>query len=111
MRRSIVALLLIGSLLSVGCLRTTYRHLYGEQGDAEVGFEGQPDRRPARWQHFYLFGWVPGERRIKSGEICGEVGVDEIRTKRSFVQGLLTAITSLLYINIYSPFTAETHCK
>jgi hypothetical protein len=53
---------------------------------------------------------APGEKVIESTELCGEGYVKEIHTRRSFVQGLITGLTSPYFINIYSPFTGKTVC-
>ncbi len=103
-------LALVGILLAAtGCFRTVYHHLEPPSY--------QPATYPARvmrddsgWQHFFLYGWAPGEKVIDAAGRCGGPGqVQEIRTEQTFLQGFIGAIAGY-YINIYSPYTGEVVC-
>jgi hypothetical protein len=108
MRRfTTVVLLLFLSVPSSSCQRTVYTHLHGN-GDERPA--KAPVSAGGRWQHFFIFGWVPGEKVIESEDGCGKARVAEIRTRRTFVQGLVAAVAGF-YINIYSPWTGETLCE
>ena len=109
MRRGIAFLMIIAFLaLATGCYKTTYVNLYAEEYSTPV--DSVPtNRQVSGWQHFFLFGWVPGEMTIDSTELCGEGYVEKIHTRRTFVQGLVAALASF-YINIYSPYTGKTVC-
>ncbi len=109
LRAAAVALALL-LCFATGCYRTHYVHLYGQNDAAPISQTGQSAQYSSSWQNFFIFGWVPGERAIDSGHLCGAAGVAEIQTRRSFLQGLVAAITSF-YINIYSPWTGETVCR
>ncbi len=110
MRMTIAAMMItILVALSTGCFTTTYGNLYS------TGHTPPADSQPtianaSGWQSFFIFGWVPGEKVIDSKGICGEGRVKEIRTQRSFVQGLIAAVAGY-YINVYSPWTGETVCS
>jgi len=106
-RTPIVVLLLALSVAVNGCYRTTYVNLY------PVGHHPAPDARgPTKasgWQSFWIFGWFPTEMDIDSRGICGDGNIQEIRTRRTFLQGLVAALASY-YINIYSPWEGKTVC-
>lgn len=98
-----ISLLVVGA----GCYRTHYVNF--SSPDAAT----RPSTVPVRtggWQHFFLFGWVPGERDIDARELCGEADrIESVRTRQSFLQGLVRALTSF-YINIYSPWDGAVYC-
>lgn len=105
-RRIRVSLLLV--LAVAGCYRTHYVNL---QPPERTTASATPTRSGASgWQHFFLFGWLPRERVYSADQVCGpNAEVQEIRTQRSFLQGLV-AILASYYVNIYSPYGAEIFC-
>ncbi len=91
-----------------GCYKTTYSSLYAK--DYSVPEDSIPtNHRESGWQHFFLFGWAPGEKIIDSAELCGEGYVKEIHTHLKFTQGLVSVLATY-YINIYAPYTGKTVC-
>jgi hypothetical protein len=93
---------------SIGCYRTVYRNL--EPPGTTVERAGGV-RRPSAWRSFFLYGWVPREARVNAAAECGGVAnVSEIRTRRSFTQGLVAAFASSSGVNVYSPWTGEVIC-
>jgi hypothetical protein len=98
------------AMTCAGCFRTTYSHL----GPVSTNPVNEPThtRRdaPPSWQHFFLFGWVPTEKTIDAAGACGGAQhVKQIETRETFVQGLVTAL-STFYINVYSPYTGAVTC-
>jgi hypothetical protein len=109
-RQGVVILVaVVSSVFILGCFKTTYYNLYAEDyvppADAVA-----TNRRISGWQSFFVFGWAPGEKLIPSATLCGEGYVEEIQTRRTFVQGLIAAFAGY-YVNIYSPYTGKTVCK
>ena len=96
---------LAGCLAVLGCYRTTYRNFGIPTGTSVT----TPAPHPPSWQHFFLWGWVPSERVIPASRICGEGHVKEIRTRQTFLEGLVEQLCSY-YVNIYSPYDAEVVC-
>jgi hypothetical protein len=108
MRRIGPLLLVVGLSFSLGCHRTVY---YGLSDPATVGSQTVPVEPTSRWQHFFLFGWVPSERTIDARAACGGTHkIREIRTRQTFLQGLIETLASY-YVNIYSPWTGEVVCQ
>lgn len=105
-RLSLAALAFMGS----ACFRTTYSNV---SPPARAPIEEPPDISrvaPQSWQHFFIWGWVPRERRIDAAAACGGLEhVERIETQQTFVQGLVAVLASY-YINIYSPYTAAVIC-
>lgn len=111
--RIAAALALCATMFVTGCHRTHY-----------VNFEPPTDASEARerpnvegytknngWQHFFVYGWVPSQRKYRVDAICGgSERVQAIRTRETFVQALIAAFAGF-YINIYSPYTAEFECR
>ena len=104
-----LCLILLGLVLSA-CYRTHY-----------VNFSPQnPLRAPAAapekpvrsgWQHFFIWGWVPDERIIDARAACGgSQSVDSIKTRRTFLEGLVAAFAGY-YINVYSPWDGAIYCS
>ena len=56
------------------------------------------------WQHSFIIGLVP-PAEIDAGSVC-KSGVAKVETERSFLNGLVSAIT----YNIYSPIHATVTC-
>ena len=102
--RLLVALLVVG----VGCFRTSYRRLEPEAPTPVPA--AVPAGPHSTWRHFFVYGWFPPEMVIHAGSDCGGAEhVQEIRTRQTFVQGLVEQLASY-YINIYSPYTGEVVC-
>jgi len=92
----------------VGCYRTHYKNV----APPFVPPPSAPAVKPPdqSWMHFFLFGWIPGERRIDAAEQCGGAEhIEAIETERRFIQGVI-AIFASYYINIYSPWTGRVLC-
>jgi hypothetical protein len=110
MRRT--ATLLVIVLLATAassCYRTRYVNLR----ESEVIPPASPVRPEpvSRWQHFFVFGWFPIERKIDAGKACGgPENVEAIETRRTFLQGLIAAFAGF-YVNIYSPYNGEVVCR
>ena len=104
-------LALVGILLAAsGCFRTVYHHL--EPPSYQPATQSvRPNRElNSGWQHFFIYGWAPGEKVIDAAGRCGGAGqVQEIRTEQTFLQGFIGAVAGY-YINIYSPYTGEVVC-
>jgi len=96
-------------LATTGCFRTVYHHL--EPPSYQPATQApRVAREDSGWQHFFIYGWAPGEKVIDAAGQCGGVeSVKEIRTQRSFAQGLIAAIAGY-YINIYSPYNGQVIC-
>jgi hypothetical protein len=93
---------------SIGCYRAVYRNLEppGTTVERVVAV-----RRPSAWRSFFLYGWMPREARVNAAAECGgAANVREIRTRRTFTQGLVAAFASSSGVNVYSPWTGEVVC-
>ena len=104
-------LLALAGLLwaTTGCFRTVYHHLEPPSYQPAT-HSPRVVREDSGWQHFFLYGWAPGEKVIDAAGRCGGPGqVQEIRTEQTFLQGFIGAIAGY-YINIYSPYTGEVVC-
>lgn len=104
-----LAVLAMAAVLVSGCFRTTYTNL-APPTDAALTPVAATKPKSAGWQHFFVYGWAPGEKQIDAAAFCG--GAEHVRaieTERSFVQGLVAAFAGY-YINIYSPFTGRVVC-
>jgi Bor protein len=105
-RRWLLAAILASA--SSGCYRTVYRNL---EPSGPTVQRGDVVRRPSAWRNFFLYGWVPREARVNAAEECGSAeNVREIRTRRSFSQGLVATFASSSGINVYSPWMGEVVC-
>ena len=94
--------------VSTGCYRTVYRNLElpGDTARARVASWRSPN-----WRSFFLYGWLPREVVVEAaGECGGAANVREIRTRRSFRQGLVAKFASSAGVNVYSPWTGEVVC-
>jgi hypothetical protein len=100
--------ILIGLAIG-GCYRTHYTNLYALDYVPAEPPTGRVESE-ATWRNFWIYGWSPGEMKIDAAAVCGEGHVDEIETKRSFLQGLVAGLASV-YINIYSPWTGKIRCS
>ena len=101
-------LILLVLLPLSGCYRTHYVNFSPENPNRATTVA--VPQRAAGWQHFFLFGWAPGERVIDATAECGDASnIESIRTRRTFVQGFV-AILASYYINIYSPWDGAVYC-
>ena len=108
--RTVQTLALAAVLLAAsGCFRTVYHHL--EPPSYQPATQSpRVVREDSGWQHFFIYGWAPGEKVIDAAGRCGGAGqVQEIRTEQTFLQGFIGEIAGY-YINIYSPYTGEVVC-
>jgi hypothetical protein len=101
-----IAALALAALAQAACYRTHYERFSAVRAEelrsVPVAVTG--------WQHFYLYGWVPGERVVDARKRCG--GADKIvaiETRRSFLEGLVAAFAGY-YVNIYSPYDGAVLC-
>jgi hypothetical protein len=95
---------------ATGCYRTTYTNLHPPSPVQEQPAAPLPRPQLSSWKHFFIWGWVPSEMVIPVDQDCaGAGGVKEIRTRQTFVQGLIEAFAGY-YINICAPWTAEVVC-
>jgi hypothetical protein len=102
--------LLLVSFAAAGCFRTRYVNLAPLAARPTEELPNVDRGTPRSWQHFFVFGWAPGERVIEASDECG--GVEHIRrieTRRTFVQGLIATFAGY-YINIYSPYSGGVIC-
>lgn len=104
-----VAMLCLVLSMAPSCARTVYMNLHPRQQPLAVAPDADRSS-PSYWRHFFVFGWVPGERVIDASAYCGGTErIVRIETRRSFVQGLIAALAGY-YINIYSPYTGRVVC-
>jgi len=105
-RVALVAILLLSSASS-GCYRTRYVNL------RSAGLGLVPPALPqaelvSRWQHFFVYGWVPGERVIDAAKACGgPEKVQSIETRQTLAQGLIYQFAG----TIYAPYSGEVLCE
>jgi hypothetical protein len=94
--------------MSIGCYRTVYRNLEPPGATAHARVAPQ---RSSSWRNFFLYGWLPREVVVQAGAECGgAANVREIRTRRSFRQGLVAKFASSAGVNVYSPWTGAVVC-
>ena len=94
--------------VSTACYRTVYRNFEPAEDTARARVA--PQRSPS-WRSFFLYGWLPRELVVQAGTECGgAVNVREIRTRRTFRQGLVAKFASSAGVNVYSPWTGEVVC-
>jgi Bor protein len=92
-----------------GCYRTVYRN-FEPPGDTSAARLGA--RRSPAWRHFFLYGWVPHEVVVHAAAECGgAANVREIRTRRTFGQGLVASFATTGGVNVYSPWIGEVICS
>lgn len=106
----VYAITLLATLVTTGCFKTHYVSLYPSTYEPPRNARRDP-ADPASWHNFWLYGWVPGKVKVNSLAICGEGYVREIHTERTFLQGVVASLTTLYYVNIYSPWYGETECE
>jgi len=110
MRRIFVVTLVVILLGSMGCFRTRYVQLAPrEPGEPAASY--LPEKKNSGWQSFFIWGWVPGTRKIDAAGMCGGAErLESIRTRRTFLEGLVAAFAGY-YINIYSPYDGAVYCR
>ncbi|MEN8183664.1 MAG: hypothetical protein ABFS46_14135 [Myxococcota bacterium] len=103
---------LVLSLFLASCYRTHYVNFSPQNPDrAPAATAAAPVRSGGGWQDFFLYGWVPGELTIDARQKCrGAENVDSVRTRRTFLEGLVAAVAGF-YINIYSPWDGAVYCQ
>jgi len=90
-----------------GCFRTVYRDL---EPAGAVSRPATITSSSSPWRSFFLYGWLPPEVVVHAAAECGgATNVYEIRTRRTFVQGLVARFASS-GVNVYSPWTGEVVC-
>ncbi len=103
------ALVLLAMIAAGGCYRTQYFNLHLPAAEAQNPVATRTE--PSGWQHYFLFGWVPSERVYDSDAACGpQASVSEIRTQRTFLEGVVEQVSNVYGVNIYSPYDAEIFC-
>lgn len=85
------------ALLLAGCATVTIRPTGGEKVAGAPNYEESKN---------YFFWGLSGEHTIDVKQICGDKGVDQIQSQRTFMNGFLGAIT----LGIYVPKTAKVWC-
>ena len=98
-------------LVASACYRTVYRDLLPPDMPPAVETPDTLSKSPpGGWQSFFLWGWVPTEKRIDAAKICGGEGhVARIETRQTFAQGLIQSLAGY-YINIYAPYNGAVKC-
>ncbi len=111
---TIIAALILLALVASGCYRTNYINFGPPQKHAEARAPQElSDEYTTNngWQHFFLYGWIPGQRNYAVDATCGGADrIESINTRQTFLQGLVRAVAGF-YINIYSPYNAKIECK
>lgn len=111
MKRILFFILVISCLL--GCNRAIYINLQGDKAAQKISIErveSTPGFNDTQWQHFFIYGLVPGERVIDAANICnGAEHVVAIKTKQTFLEGLVASVAGY-YVNIYSPYDGYVIC-
>jgi len=94
---------------AAGCSR--YRLVYRDLEPADAPSPPvAATRRSSPWRSFFLYGWLPPEVAIDAAAECGGVArVRELRTSRSFSQGMVETF-AWSGVNVYSPWTAQVVC-
>jgi hypothetical protein len=105
-RARAVAALATSALLSVGCYRTVYRNLQPPNAPPATETPQTLNTKVSRgWQHYFIYGLIPSERRIDAMAECGgEEHVSTVETRRTFLQALVSPY------QIYTPWNAHVTC-
>ena len=105
--RTICVMLLLAVLgLQTGCYRTHYERFSAMRSD----LDGNLPVPVSGWQSFFLYGWVPGERKIDAREKCGGAEkIHSIETRQTFLEGFVATFAGY-YVNIYSPYNGAVFC-
>jgi hypothetical protein len=104
-----LASLLIVPALLCACYRTHYVN-FSPRNPAVLAADAEEEPAYGAWRHFFIWGWVPGERAIDARETCGGAQhIASIQTQRKFLQGLIAAFAGY-YVNVYSPWDGAVYC-
>jgi hypothetical protein len=103
------ALLLATAVLAAsGCYRINYVNLQAPPGAPAAATV--PHSPPSGVQHFFVYATLPNERAYKADGVCGPGNeVREIRTRRTFLPGLISALASY-YVELYAPYDLQIVC-
>ena len=107
------ALVLLALFASSACFRTVYTNLQPAGAPPVVEApETRARHQPKDWQSYFLFGWIPGEKRIDAATLCGgEEHVLRLETEQTWGQALTTTvILAAAWLGIYSPWRAAVIC-
>lgn len=97
-------------LLSTSCFRTHYEN-FSPTNPNLAPQATQPVKSGSGWQHFFIYGLVPGELTIDARKQCGSAdNVHSIQTRQTFLEGLVESVAGY-YINIYAPYDAAVYCR
>jgi len=107
------ALVLVALFANAACFRTVYTDLQprGAPPPPE-STESRSHHQNKDWQSYFLFGWIPGEKRIDAARLCGgDEHVARIETEQTWFQALTTTvILAAAWLGIYSPWRAAVIC-
>ncbi len=96
MKKLFILLALAGLISATGCMRTSY--VTGASPETDPSYD-------KAFQHHVVLGLVPLTDPVELQEVCPS-GVAEIKTKTSFINGLVRALSQ----SIYTPRTVEVYC-
>ena len=93
------------------CYRTIYRNLRPPNMPPAVeSTDTLTKKTPRGWQHFFIWGIIPFDRRIDAAALCGgEEHIDRIETEQTFLQRLIESFAGY-YVNVYAPYNAHVVC-
>lgn len=93
------------------CYRTHYVNFSPQNPNrSSAAAPARPVRSTSGWQHFFVWGWFPTELTIDAKQECGgSENVAAIRTRRTFLEGLVASVAGF-YVNIYSPWDGAVDC-
>lgn len=89
---------LFAAIILSGCATVTIRPEGGEKVVDKPDYQARKN---------YFFWGLSGEHTIDVAAVCGDKGVEQIQSQRTFGDGFLGAIT----LGIYTPKTAMVWCK
>ena len=107
------ALVLLALFSGSACFRTVYTDFQPRNAPPVTETETTKGRHQNKdWQSYFLFGWIPGEKRLDAGALCGgEEHVARIETEQTWFQALTTTvILAAAWLGIYSPWRAAVIC-
>jgi hypothetical protein len=106
-----LAAILVLCLGLSACYRTHYANFSPQNPTrSPAAAPATPVRSTSGWQHFFVWGWFPTELTIDAKHECGgSEKVAAIRTRRTFLEGLVAAVAGF-YVNIYSPWDGAVDC-
>jgi hypothetical protein len=110
---SLVGALFAALVFQTSCHRTVYVNLRPPGAVSTASDQGHQYHRGesgSGWQHFFMWGWFPITKVIDGEKVCGGPNrVLEIRTQRTFLEGLVGALAGY-YVNIYNPYDGRVVC-